>query len=69
MQNAPSTNRSKCSVYFSETGFYMTFDRKLSLTEEVFLDKLLIALENMNSTLINKFKRMKRYSILTWVLG
>ena len=67
MQNAPATNRSKHSVSFSESGFYMTFDRKLSLTEEVFLDKLLIALENMNSTLTNKFK--KRYSILTWVLG
>ena len=47
----------------------MTFNHKLSLTEEVFLDKLLITLENMNSTLTNKFKRMKRYSILTWVLG
>ena len=69
MQNAPATNRSKHSVSFSETGFYTTFDCKLSLTEEVFLDKLLIALENMNSTLTNKFKRMKRYSILTWVLG
>ena len=69
MQNAPDTNRSKRSVSFSETGFYTTFDHKLSPTEEVFLDKLLIALENMNSTLTNKFKRMKRYSILTWVLG
>ena len=28
-----------------------------------------MALENMNSTLMYKFKRMKRYSILTWVLG
>ena len=69
MQNAPTTNRSKRSVSFSETGFYTTFDHKLNPTEEVFLDKLLIALENMNSTLINKFKRMKRYSILSWVLG
>ena len=69
MQNAPTTNRSKRSVSFSETGFYTTYDHKLNPTEEVFLDKLLIALENMNSTLINKFKRMKRYSILTWVLG
>ena len=69
MQNAPATNRSKHSISFSETGFYTTYARKLSLTEEVFLNKLLIALENMNSTLTNKFKRMKRYSILTWVLG
>ena len=69
MQNVPTTNRSKHSVSFSETGFYATYDRKLNPTEEIFLDKLLITLENMNSTLINKFKRMKRYSILTWVLG
>ena len=69
MQNDPVTNRSKCSVFFSETGFYNTFDRRLSPTEDLFLDKLLMALDNMNSTLTYKFKRMKRYSILTWVLG
>ena len=69
MQNAPITNRSKCSVFFSETGLYNTFDCRLSPTEDLFLDKLLIALENMNSTLTYKFKRMKRYSILTLVLG
>ena len=69
MQNAPVTNRSKRSVFFSETGFYNTFDCRLSPTKDLFLDKLLIALENMNSTLTYKFKRMKRYSILTWVLG
>ena len=69
MQHAPTSNRSKRSVYFSETGFYPTYDRTLNPTEEMFLDKLLITLENMNSTLVDKFKRMKRYSILTWVLG
>ena len=68
MQNAPATNRSKRSVFLSETGFYNTFDHRLSPTKDLFLDKLLIALENMNSTLTYKFKRMKRYSILTWVL-
>ena len=68
MQNAPVANRSKRSVFFSETGFYNTFDHSLS-PENLFLDKLLIALENMNSTLTYKFKRMKRYRILTWVLG
>ena len=69
MQNAPASNRSKRSVSFSKTGFYATYDRTLNPTEEIFLDKLLITLENMNSTLVDKFKRMKRYSILTWVLG
>ena len=64
-----SKTRSKCSIFFSETGLYNTFGCKLSPTEELFLDKLLMALENMNSTITQKFKRMKRYSILTWVLG
>ena len=69
LQNAPpSEARTKCSVFFSETGSYNTFGRELNPTE-LFLDKLLIALENMNSTITQKFKRMKRYSILTWVLG
>ena len=38
-------------------------------TEELFFDKLLATLENMNSTVTHKFKRMKRYSILIWVPG
>ena len=70
LQNEPSSEmRSKRSFFFSKTGFYNTFDRRLSPTEELFLDKLLTTLENMNSTITSKFRRMKRYSILTWVLG
>ena len=70
LQDEPSSKtRSKCSIFFSETGSYNTFGHELSPTEELFLDKLLMALENMNSTITQKFKRMKGYSILTWVLG
>ena len=70
LQNERSSKtRSKCSIFFSKTGFYNTFDRILSPTEGLFLDKLLMALENMNSTITQKFRRMKRYSILTWVPG
>ena len=70
LQNKLSSEmRSKRSIFFSKTGFYNTFDHKLSSTEELFLDKLLTTLENMNLTIIPKFRRMKRYSILTWVLG
>ena len=69
LQNEPSSKtRSKCSIFFSKKGFYKTFDRRLSPTEELFLDKLLMALENMNSTITQKFRRMKRYSILMWIL-
>ena len=64
-----SETRSKSSIFFSKTGFYNTFDCRLSPTEELFLDKLLTTLENMNLTITQKFRRMKRYSILTWVLG
>ena len=70
LQNEPTSGmRSEHSVFFSQTGFYNTFDHRLSPTEELFLDKLLTTLENMNSTITSKFKRMKRSSILTWVLG
>ena len=70
LQNEPSSKmRSKRSNFFSKTGFYNTFDCRLSPAEELFLDKLLMALENMNSTITPKFRRMKRYSILMWVLG
>ena len=70
LQNEPSSEmRSKCSIFFSKIGFYNTFDCRLSPTEELFLDKLLTALENMNLMITSKFRRMKRYSILTWVLG
>ena len=65
---SPSDTRGKHSICFSETGYYNTSDRRLTLTEELFLNKLLAALESMNSTLTHWFRRMKRYSILTWVL-
>ena len=69
VQDEPSSEaRGKHSILFSETGSCSTFSHSLTPTEKLFLDKLLVALENMNSTLTHKFKRMKRYSILTWVL-
>ena len=58
VQNAPASDGSGCSVSFSETGFYATYDRTLDPIEEIFLDRLLIALESMNSTLVDRFGRM-----------
>ena len=65
---SPADARGKHSTLFSETGSHNTFDHSLTLTEQLFLDKLLVTLENMNSTLTHKFRRMKRYGIPTWVL-
>ena len=55
-EESPSDARGKCSIHFSETGYCHTFHHSLMLTEELFLDKLLVALEHMNSTLTHKFK-------------
>ena len=61
LQNEPSSGtNSKCSIFFSKTGFYNTFDHRLSPREELFLEKLLMALENMNLTITQKFRRLKR---------
>ena len=57
--------RSKCSIFFSKTGFYNTFNHSLSPTEELFLDKLLMALENMNSTITQKF-RLTEITLTVW---
>ena len=71
LQEEPnSKTRGKRSVLFSETGSYNTFCHSLTPEEELFLDIFLMALESMNSTITQKFKRMKSlYSIFTWVLG
>ena len=55
LQDEPSSEtRSKCSIFFSETGSYNTFGHELSPTEEMCLDKLLMTLENINSTITQK---------------
>ena len=70
LQEEPTPNaRIKQSTIFDEQGFYAPFEHRLTPTEELFLDKLLDALENMNSTLIPKFRRIKHFGVLTWVLG
>ena len=69
MQGAPSANRGGRSVFFSEAGFYDTFDCSLGPTEDLFLDRLLVALESVGSTLTYKFNGMRGCSVLAWVLG
>ena len=50
-------------------GYYHFYVRALTPSEEVFLDKLLMALHKINPSLHWKLSRMKRFGILTWVLG
>ena len=52
---SPSDIRGKNFIHFSETGYYCVFDHRLTQMEELFIDKLLVTLENMNSTLTHTF--------------
>ena len=50
-------------------GHYKPYDHVLTPHEEEFIDKLLKALEEINSPLLGKITRMKRFSIINWFLG
>ena len=50
-------------------GCYKPYDHVLTPHEEEFLDKLLQALEEINSPLLGKITRMKWFSIINWFLG
>ena len=50
-------------------GHYKPYDHVLTPHEEEFLDELLHALEKINSPLLGKITRMKRFSIINWFLG
>ena len=50
-------------------GCYKPYDHVLTPHEDEFLDKLLQALEEINSPLLGKITRMKRFSIINWFLG
>ena len=50
-------------------GYYCSYVRALTPSEEIFLDKFLMALHKINPSLYWELSRMKRVGILTWVLG
>ena len=65
----PNTTRTKRSEEYAVHGYYCSYTRTLTPSEEIFLDKLLIALQKINPSLHKDLSRMKRVGILTWVLG
>ena len=66
MQN---TNRVKRSEEYDMRGYYCSYIRTLTSSEETFLDKFLIALYKINHCLHKNVSQMKRVGILTCVLG
>ena len=66
VQNNTRTKRSK---EYAMHGYYHFCTRTLIPLEEILLDKILIALQRINLSLHQDLSRMKRFGILTWVLG
>ena len=64
-----NTTRVKRSKEYDVHGYYHSYVRTLTTSEEIFLDKFLIALHKINPSFHQDLSQMKRVSILTWILG
>ena len=68
-QHNGNVTRRKRSEWYSQYGWYHTEQRKLTPSEENFLDAFMKALYKINQPLHNNLSHMKRQGILTWILG
>ena len=68
-QHNRNTTRVKGSDLYTLYGHYHSPTRKLTPSEEKFLDTFLKTLYKINPPLHNNFSRMKRTGIFTWLLG
>ena len=64
-----NTTRVKRSEEYDVHGYYHSYVRTLTTSEEIFLDKFLMALHKINPSLHQDLSQMKRVGILTWILG
>ena len=64
-----NTTRTKRSEEYDVHGYYHSYVRTLTSSEEIFLDKFLRALHKINPSLHQDLSRMKRVGILTCILG
>ena len=68
-QYTSNETRVKRSNLYTRYGHYQSPTRKLTQSENRFLDAFLRALYKINPTLHNNVSRMKRTGIFTWLLG
>ena len=66
IQNTTRTTRSED---YAVQGYYCSYTRTLTPSKEIVLDKILVALQRINPSLHQNLSRMKRFGILTWILG
>ena len=64
-----NTTRTKRSEDYAVHGYYHSYTRILTPSEENFLDKFLTALHRINPSLHQDLSRMKRFGVLTRILG
>ena len=64
-----NTTRTKRSEEHDVYGYYHLYVRTLTTSEEIFLDKFLMALHKINPFLHQDLSQMKRVGIPTWILG
>ena len=67
-QDNDESTRKWRSTIFDQMGCYQPHGHVLTPQEERFIDKLHKALGEINSPLLNKLTRMKRFSIINWFL-
>ena len=64
-----NTSRVKRSEEYDLHGYYHSCTRTLTSSEEIFLDKFLMALYKINPSLHINLSQMKRVGILMWIVG
>ena len=64
-----NTTRTRRGEDYAIQGYYCSYTRTLTPSEEIYLDKVLIALQKINPSLHQDLTRMKRFGILTSILG
>ena len=64
-----NTTRVKRSEENDAHRYHHSYIRTLTTSEEIFLDKFLMALYKINRSLHQDLSQMKRVGILTWILG
>ena len=64
-----NTTRKKGSEEYAVHRHYHSYTRTLTPSEEIFLDKFLIAIQKINPSIHQDLTRIKRFGILTWILG
>ena len=66
---AQNYTRTKRSEEYAMHGYYNPYNRTLTPSEEIFLNKFLMALHKVNPSLHQDLSTMKRFGVLTLVLG